>query len=317
MFPPIEPYAIHRLPVSHGHTLYVEESGNPQGLPAVFLHGGPGGGTQPSHRQYFNPQRTRIILFDQRGCGQSTPFASLEANTTSHLVEDMETIRTHLNIEKWVVYGNSWGATLALVYAQMHPQRVHGLVVGATLLGHQADADWVHSPHGMASHFPAQFAALSALLPHATPATFAAQAIQAMQGQNETLKKNVARAWSAYEGAAAMYPNPDTTELDAMLENWQWLLPHSLMEAHYIAHHWFLRPNQILEDAAKLHGIPTHILHAAQDMVCPVENARQLHAALPHSSTLTILPAGGHMGTEAMKQARVDALETLATQINA
>ncbi|HXC16267.1 MAG TPA: prolyl aminopeptidase [Holophagaceae bacterium] len=295
LYPPIEPFRIHRLRVSDLHELYVEESGNPNGKPVVFLHGGPGGGTGPKHRRFFDPRKYRIILFDQRGCGQSTPYAEVRENTTWDLVADIERVRTHLGVQRWQVFGGSWGSTLALAYAQKHPDRVSELVLRGIFLLREWELRWFYQ-EGASRMFPEQFAAFRAAIPESEHGDLAAAYAKRLFSNDPDVNLPAAKAWSIWEGSvskllpdeafAASYGQDATT------------LAFARIECHYFAHKgWLESEDQLLRDAPKLKGIPGIIVQGRYDCVCPPQNAWDLHQAWPDSE-LIMVPDAGHSATE-------------------
>jgi len=295
LYPPIQPYVTHSLKVDALHTLHVEECGNPEGVPVVFLHGGPGAGTSPVHRQFFDPEVYRIVLFDQRGCGRSTPHAELEANTTALLVEDIETIRAHLEIERWLVFGGSWGSTLALVYAETHPQRVLGLVLRGIFLCRDQDVHWFYQD-GASRVFPDHWADFLEPIPEAERGDLLHAYHRRLTGDDEVGRMASAKAWSVWEGRCATI-GQDRNVASHFAEPY---LAMSLarIECHYFVNHSFLAPDQILRDAHRLANIPGVIVHGRYDMVCPVDQAWALHRAWPQAE-LHIVPDAGHAATEA------------------
>lgn len=293
-YPPVEPYATHELAVDPPHRLYVEECGNPRGLPALFLHGGPGAGCEPYHRRLFDPQRYRILLFDQRGCGRSTPHAFLEANTTAHLVADMERLRGHLGIERWLVFGGSWGSTLALAYAQAHPERVLGLVVRGVFLCRDEELRWIYQ-EGANWVFPDYWEDFLAPIPPAERHDLVEAYYRRLTGPDEGIRQEAARAWSLWEGRTlSLLPNPGI--IDSFCTP-QRALSIARIECHYFRHQAFLRPNQLLHDAGRLAGIPGIIVQGRYDLICPVQSAWALHRAWP-GSELQIIPDAGHAASE-------------------
>jgi proline iminopeptidase len=294
LFPPIKPYLTHTLPVSGGHTLYVEECGRQDGIPVVFLHGGPGAGCEPYHRQFFDPDVYRIVLFDQRGCGRSKPHASLQDNTTAALVADIETIRKSLDIGKWLVFGGSWGSTLALVYAQTFPERVQGVILRGIFLCRNRDIQWFYQD-GASSILPDYWQDYVEVIPEAERNNLVAAYYRRLTGENEVARMAAAKAWSVWEGrASTLLPRPSVIDHFA---NPLTALSLARTECHYFMHNSFLDDDQILKQAHRLHGIPGVIIHGRYDVVCPLEQAWLLHEAWPQAS-LEIIPNAGHSGTE-------------------
>ncbi len=257
LYPEIEPYRTHRLAVDTLHTLYVEECGNPAGLPVVFLHGGPGAGISTYHRRFFDPARYRIVLFDQRGAGKSTPFAELVDNTTAHLVADIEAIREQLGIERWVVFGGSWGSTLALAYAQTHPQRALGLVLRGIFLGRPQELRWFNEADGGASQiFPERWARFLDFIPPEERGSLLDAYWQRLNGTDEAVRLAAAQAWSAWEGGSTtLIHDPDAP---GIFEEPQKAVSLAVMEAHYFRHALFLEPDQLLRDIGAHPAYPGH-----------------------------------------------------------
>lgn len=301
LFPEIIPYATHSLDVGDAHELYIEESGNRHGLPVMVLHGGPGSGCSEKHRRRFDPLIYRIVCFDQRGAGRSTPHGDTAANTTAHLLADIERIRDLLKIEKTVLYGTSWGCTLALAYAQQHPERVLGMVLGGVFLADHESFDWFYNPMGLPQMLPEAFAAVQAHAPH----TEGHALIQAVADKGGAAVRDLV----FYEGLAAD-PNPNIMEISEHLHSPEGLRAAGI-EVHYFAHHCFLKDGQLLADCPKIAHLPVHIVHGALDMVCPPANAVRLHKALP-KSILVLVPGSGHMSTTDLDAARVVATTKLA-----
>lgn len=314
LFPEITPFATHMLPVTDGHVLYVEESGNPHGLPVIVLHGGPGSGSKAKHRQFFNPATYRIIIADQRGAGLSTPAGSLTANTTAHLINDIEAIRTHLKLEDWVVYGNSWGSTLALAYAQAHPQRVKGLVIGAVFTGTERERDWFTNPDGLARFFPSQFAILRSVLGH-PQTTDIFPLIHAALLQDDAHAYAVARTACRLD-AVSMDLEPNLEDIEASLAAPDFSLTSVRIWAHYYHNSFFLTPNQLLNGCATIQHIPTIITQAGLDLCCPPETAYAIHQALP-GSTYNYVHLCGHRANPAMEAARIAATNAMAARLGA
>ncbi|HYQ72872.1 MAG TPA: prolyl aminopeptidase [Gammaproteobacteria bacterium] len=294
LFPPIKPYLTHTLPVSGGHTLYVEECGRHDGIPVVFLHGGPGAGCEPYHSRFFDPDVYRIILFDQRGCGRSLPHASLQENTTAALVADIETIRARLGIEQWLVFGGSWGSTLALVYAETFPERVHGLVLRGIFLCRNHDIHWFYQ-EGASSILPDYWQDYVSVIPEVERNDMISAYYRRLTGDDEVARMAAAKAWSVWEGRASTLL-PKAAVIDHFA-NPLTALSLARIECHYFVNDSFLEDNQILKDAERLHGIPGVIVHGRYDVVCPLEQAWALHRAWPQAS-LEIIADAGHSATE-------------------
>ena len=295
MYPEILPYATHTLPVQPPHVLYVEESGNRDGLPVLFVHGGPGAGCEPYHRRFFDPQRYRIVLFDQRGAGRSTPHASLEHNTTQALVADMEAIRERLGIERWLLFGGSWGSTLRLVYAQAHPERVLGLVLRGIFLCRPWEIRWFYQD-GANRVFPDYWQEFIAPIPAVERGDLLRAHYQRLTGADEPARLASAKAWSLWEGrTATLRPKASVVEFFGSTHT---ALSLARIEAHYFMHDSFLAPDQILRDAPKLRDIPGVIVHGRYDVVCPLQSAWDLHQAWPQAE-LHIVPDAGHSASEA------------------
>lgn len=290
LFAEIEPYNTFYLPVSNGHSLYVEEVGNPNGQPAVFLHGGPGGGISPNHRRLFDPEHYRLILFDQRGAGQSKPHASLEHNTTWDLVADIETLRNHLNIKQWLAFGGSWGSTLALAYAQTHPQSVTALILRGIFLCRPAEIAWFYQ-EGTSWIFPDFWADFQRPVPADQRQGMVEAYYKLLTSPDERVRLEAAKAWSKWEGSTCKL-KPDAKVIDHF-EEAHHALAMSRIECHYFIHNCWLEENQLLKQADKIRHIPTWIIHGRYDVVCPVRNAWELHQALP-DARLHIIPDAGH-----------------------
>jgi proline iminopeptidase len=294
LFPPIKPYLTHVLPVSGGHTLHIEECGRHDGIPVVFLHGGPGAGCEPYHRQFFDPDVYRIVLFDQRGSGRSQPHAGLQENTTSALVADIETIREWLGIEQWLVFGGSWGSTLALVYAETHPERVHGLILRGIFLCRNRDIHWFYQD-GASSILPDYWQDYVEIIPELERNNMIVAYYRRLTGADEVARMAAAKAWSVWEGRASTLL-PRAAVIDHFA-NPLTALSLARIECHYFVNDSFLEDNQILQRADRLHGIPGVIVHGRYDVVCPLEQAWLLHQAWPQAS-LEIIPDAGHSATE-------------------
>jgi proline iminopeptidase len=302
----------HTVDVDHPHRIYIEECGNPKGIPVLFVHGGPGGGCEPFHRQFFNPDLYRIILFDQRGCGKSVPHAELEGNTTEALLSDMEMIREHLQVERWLVFGGSWGSTLALVYAQTFPQRVRGLVLRGIFLCREQDISWFYQD-GASRLFPDYWQDFVAPVRPQDRNDLVKAYYALLTGTDEVSRLAAARAWSIWEGrTSTLHSKP------ALIQRFgdsHVALSMARIECHYFVNQAFLQPNQILERAERLQGIPGVIVHGRYDVVCPVDQAYALHRAWPESR-LVIVPGAAHSaGDPAIVDALVRATDGFAERL--
>ncbi len=314
LYPEIDPYEAGRLPVGDGHELAWERSGA-RGAPAVvFLHGGPGSGGAAKHRRYYDPAAWDIIQFDQRGCGASTPVLELETNTTQALIADIEALRTHLRVERWAVFGPSWGSTLALAYAQAHPDRVAALVVEGVFLGTRAELDWLHARAGAGAIFPDALDRLLDGVPEAIaedPPAFRAWAPEAMReeiaqgraalsalrdGANpDALQNSLLYRWSAYEERLShLEIGEETVRREFVAKGPDWVTAHSLIEAWYFANDCFLRPDQLIRDADRL-TMPVRIIQSRFDLICPAQGAWRLAEAVPHARLSPLVHSGHAM----------------------
>ena len=294
LYPELEPFKHFYLEVDELHAIYVEECGNPRGVPVVFLHGGPGAGCEPHHRCYFNPDVYRIILFDQRGCGRSRPHAELTRNTTWDLVNDMELIRKELGVDKWVVFGGSWGSTLALAYAESHPQRVSGLILRGIFLARQQDIDWFYQ-QGTSRLFPDYWQDYIAPVPESERNHMVTAYYRLLTSEDPAIREDAARAWSVWEGRTATL-KPDERVI-SHFGDLHTALSIARIECHYFVNQSFLEPNQLVRDACRLKGIPGYIVHGRYDAICPVDQAFELHEAWP-DARMTIVPDAGHAVVE-------------------
>ncbi|GJG97300.1 prolyl aminopeptidase [Cupriavidus pauculus] len=294
LYPEIEPYETGTLDVGDGHVLYYERVGTRGAKPAVFLHGGPGGGISADHRRLFDPARYDVLLFDQRGCGQSTPHASLEANTTWHLVDDIERLRQLIGVDQWLVFGGSWGSTLALAYAQTHPARVSELVLRGVYTVSQAELDWYYQ-FGVSEMFPDKWARFQAPVPEAERGDMMAAYRKLLTGADRDKQIEAARAWSVWEAETiTLLPNPD---IATKHDEGHFALAFARIENHYFTHAGWLEDGQLLRDAHKLAGIPGVIVHGRYDMPCPARYAWALHQAWPDAE-FHLIEGAGHAWTE-------------------
>jgi len=308
-YPEISPFHEFQLKVPTLHTLWVEECGNPNGIPVVFLHGGPGAGCEAFQRRFFDPEKYRIILFDQRGCGRSTPHAELEENTTQLLVSDIEVLREYLKIDQWLVFGGSWGSTLALVYAQTHSERVSGLILRGIFLCRDRDIQWFYQD-GASYIYPDLWQDYIKVIDEDERKDMVAAFYKRLTSDNTKTRLEAAQAWSVWEGSTSNLM-PKASVLNHF-SNQQTALSLARIECHYFINHSFLRANQILADASKLKDIPGVIVHGRYDVVCPVEQAFLLHKAWPKAE-LIITPNSGHSATETEN---VDALVRATQQFS-
>jgi len=296
LYPEIEPYETGMLDVGDGHTLYWELCGNPNGKPVVFLHGGPGGASSPSHRRQFNPEKYKILVFDQRGCGKSTPFASLDNNTTWDLVEDIEKLRTQVaKVEKWQAFGGSWGSTLALAYAQKYPERVTELVLRGIFLFDQYELDWLYKEGGASQLYPDKFEEFAGFVPEDERDNLLLAYRKRLTGGDAGLQLAAAKAFAVWEGhVVTLLPNASVLE--------EFTEPHKAIaiariENHYMINKGWLEEGQLLEGAAKLKGIPGVIVQGRHDCCTPPAAAWALKKAWPEVE-LNIVPDGGHLYSE-------------------
>jgi len=305
LFPDIGPLETGYLPLSGGHVMYWEQVGNPRGQPVLFLHGGPGAGAGAVHRRFFDPGYWRVVIFDQRGAGRSRPLGSLVANTTADLVGDIEILRRHLGIPRWLLFGGSWGSTLALAYAQAHPERVIGCVLRGVFLGRREEVAWFLD--GLRAVFPDAHANFVGFLPDAERGDVLGAYLRRLTDPDPAVHMPAARAWSVYEGSCStLLPSPDTVSSFAQDRT---ALGLARIEAHYFANALFLPPGGLLDDMAKIGHIPAEIVQGRYDMVCPASTAFDLAAAWP-AARLTIIPDAGHSALEpGVRRALVSAVE--------
>jgi len=311
LYPEIEAYATGRLNVGPPHVLYWEQSGNPGGSPVLFLHGGPGAGATPGHRRFFDPYHYRIVIFDQRGAGRSTPLGDLTDNTTPHLIDDIEALRRNLGIERWILFGGSWGSSLALAYAEAHPSRVAGLVLRGIFLCRSAEVDWFM--HGMGHFFPEAAARFRLHLPEAERTDLLGNYYRRLTDPDPAIHMPAAAAWSRYEAeCSTLLPSPDT--VSALTEP-SVALGLARIEAHYFANDLFLKDGQLLDEAHRLADIPGIVVQGRYDVVCPPTSAYALCEAWPAGELITV-PDAGHSATEpSISSALVCATEGFKTRV--
>lgn len=308
LYPEIEPFNTFFLATESQHKVYVEQSGNPQGIPVLFLHGGPCSGTKPKHRCFFDPEIYHIILFDQRGCGQSTPFGELENNTTQDLIADMEAIRQQLNIKQWLLFSGSWGSTLAILYAQQYQQSVAGMIIRGVFLAREKDLAWFVK-EGVNVIYPEAYQVLlESLDEHKIDNLYTT-----LWGDDEIAVRRMTKAWMQWSGQVAL--GFDYCQEESPEHISQQMVDQVKMELHYAKNKYFIAENQVLEACAELQNIQTIIIHGRYDLVCPIEAGVSLANALPQAE-LQILPTAGHIaqGTE-MVNALVNATDKMAEEL--
>jgi proline iminopeptidase len=310
LFPPIEPYRSGMLPVDGLHTLYWEECGNPEGMPVLFLHGGPGGGLSPRHRRFFDPAHYRIVLFDQRGAGKSTPLGEYRNNTTGLLIGDIERLRTLLGIERWLLFGGSWGSTLALAYGEAHPQRCLGFVLRGIFLCTRAEIDWFLN--GIRWFFPEVHARFAATVPEAERGDLLRAYEKLLFCDDAATYTRAAREWSRYEGSC-LFLRPDVEAADEFGADAA-ALGIGRLEAHYFLHDGFIEEDQLIRDIGRISHLPAVIVQGRYDVVCPPLSAYRLHRAWP-GSKLHMVADAGHAAVEpGIARALIAATEQFRTR---
>lgn len=310
LYPVITPYTTGKLQVSDLHTLHYEEVGNPQGKPAIFLHGGPGGGIDPVYRQYFDPQEWRLVLFDQRGCGQSTPHAELKENTTWDLVKDIETLRQHLDIDQWVVFGGSWGSTLALAYSQTHPESCKGLILrGIFMLRHQ-ELQWFYQ-EGASNIFPDAWEAYLQPIPLEERQDLISAYYRRLTSNDPNIQLEAAKAWSVWEATTSkLLPDP---ELQEKCGEDTFATAFARIECHYFMNKGFLdTEDQLMQGCDRIQHLPIVIVQGRYDVVCPVISAWELHQQLPQSELQIIADAGHSITEPGIRNALIEATDRFA-----
>ncbi|MGE5318922.1 MAG: prolyl aminopeptidase [Hyphomicrobiaceae bacterium] len=293
LYPPLTPYASGMLETTGIHRIYWETSGNPDGIPVLFVHGGPGSGTSPAQRRFFDPARYRIILFDQRGSGRSTPHGEIADNTTPHLIADMEALRRELGIDTWLIFGGSWGSTLALAYAEAHPDRCRGLVLRGIFLCRKSEIDWFLD--GIRAFFPEAQRQLAEFIPESERHDLLGAYHRRLVDPDPAVHQPAAHQWATFEASCStLLPNP---ELVAAFGSDKTALPHSRIEAHYFVNHIFLPDNSLLANVDRIRGIPATIVQGRYDAVCPIVSADELARAWPEARYV-IVPDAGHSAFE-------------------
>jgi proline iminopeptidase len=297
LYDEIEPFDKGRLRVSAVHELYYEQCGNPKGKPVVFLHGGPGAGLVPDYRRFFDPDAYRVILFEQRGSGRSFPHASLDDNTTWHLVADIEQLREHFGVDQWLVFGGSWGSTLALAYAETHPERVSELVLRGIFLGRQNEARWLYeNSQGASAIFPDNWEDFQRIIPEAERGDMIRAYYRRLTSTDESTRQEAARAWSIWE-SSALRLLPDQELIDEFSEP-EKAVALARIECHYFTNNCFFETdNYLLEHVNRIRRLPAVIVHGRYDIICPLMSAWELHRAWPEA-TLNIIPDAGHATSE-------------------
>ncbi|HSS22535.1 MAG TPA: prolyl aminopeptidase [Pyrinomonadaceae bacterium] len=298
LYPEIEPFNTGRLKASAVHDLYYEECGNPKGKPVVFLHGGPGAGLVPDYRRFFDPQVYRVVLFDQRGSGQSLPHASLDDNTTWHLVQDIEQLREHVGVDQWLVFGGSWGSTLALAYAETHPERVNGLILRGIFLGRPNEIKWFYEEsQGASAIFPDNWEGFLNLIPEAERGDMIGAYYRRLTSADESIRQEAARAWSIWE-SSALKLFPDQGLIDEFSEP-EKAVALARIECHYFMNNcFFATSNYLIENVERIRHLPAVIVQGRYDIICPMTNAWDLHRAWPEAK-LEVIPDAGHATSEA------------------
>ena len=310
LYPPIEPYNQGQLKVSQLHTIHYEESGNPAGKPVVFLHGGPGGGIMPMYRQYFAPQQWRIVIFAQRGCGQSNPYAELRENTTWDLVSDIEKLRKHLDIDKWVVFGGSWGSTLALAYSQTHPDSCKGLILRGIFMLRTSEISWFYQ-EGASYIYPDAWEEYLKPIPPEERDDLLSAFYKRLTSEDKQIRLEAARAWSVWEASTSkLIPSPASKERFGMAE---FAEAFARIECHYFVNKGFFeQENQLLENIDRIRHLPGVIVQGRYDVVCPMKTAWELHQIWPEAEFLVIPDAGHSVSEPGIKDALIQATDRFA-----
>ncbi|MFC3909886.1 prolyl aminopeptidase [Legionella dresdenensis] len=308
LYPAIKPYKTHELPVGDRHILYIEETGNPDGLPVIVLHAGPGADSECYLRRFFDPQIYRIVIFDQRGCGHSTPHAEIRENDTNLLLEDIDTIREYLGIERFVLSGGGWGALLALLYAERYPQQILCLLLHRIFLGRQKDIAWFYQ-NGASLVYPDYWQEFASIVPANRQNHIPQYYAECLQGQNELARMAAAKSWALWQArCSSLQPHQNVIDL---YSDPHFALALAKIESWYINNHYFIEENQVLNNSNKIRHIPAYLVHGRYDMICPLAGAWDLHQSLP-ASQLIIVRDAGHSDREA---GMIDALITASNEI--
>ena len=308
LYPKIEAHTTGFLEVSNLHTIAWERSGNPDGIPVIVIHGGPGGGSQPSYRRYFDPMKFDIIQFDQRGCGQSTPYAELEDNNTHASVSDLEKLREHLGIEKWHVFGGSWGSTLSLIYAQNHPSRVLSMTLRGIFMCRKSELHWFYQD-GASHVFPDAFEPYREHIPLLEQGDLIKAYYARLTSDDVEVRRGAAREWTRWEMATSrLFPDPEYLD---KAEDLDFAVAFARIECHYFINAIFVEEAYILNNSSKIKHIPTVIVQGRYDMVCPPRSAWQLHKALPDSKLVMVADAGHSMGEVSIARELVAATDAI------
>jgi proline iminopeptidase len=314
LYPELKPYKRHQLKVSDLHELYLDEAGNPGGLPVLFVHGGPGGACDGGSRRFYDPSNFRIISFDQRGCGRSTPHGELEENDTANLISDIEAIRAYLKIDKWILFGGSRGSTLSLLYAQEHPDAVRGMVLRGIFLCRQQDFLWLYEG-GARRIFPDYWEEFVKAIPENERDNLVQAYYQRLTGDDELARMAAAKAWSAWEGnCSKLRPSGDTMKKFTKVHN---ALALARIETHFFMNSGFVEENQILKNMDTIKHIPARIVQGRYDMVCPLENAHSLHQKWPASELYIVRDAGHSVSEAGTVDALIRAVQDLAKGLDA
>jgi len=312
LYPSVEPFNHFFLETDSAHSVYVEQSGNPKGMPVIFLHGGPCSGTKASHRCFFNPQKYHIILMDQRGCGQSLPFGEVENNTTQDLIDDMESIRHQLGFDQWLLFSGSWGSTLALLYAQQHALRVNAMVIRGVFLARQKDMDWFIDD-GVGRIYPEKWQQLASSVPEQQEGKLVNGLYNAVFGDDELAQRRVTKAWNEWGGQVALMQ--DYQQEDNPMHVTEKMLQQVQMELHYAQNKYFITENQVLNNCDSLQNIPTIIVHGRNDLVCPLEAGLSLSKVLPNAEFMVLSESGHIAAGDEMIDALVDAADRLLEMV--